>query len=748
MQPPPNQSEEKRPVGTHSRLLNTVLWMAVVFGTLILLTQGKSFFIPIVIALIAVYLVHAVSRMIRNLPRIGRFIPGPVAVVMSFVTIFALGYGLFSIVADNAQSVANEAPKYQARLISLQKEWFAKIQIEEPPTMGELVRQIDIRSTFTTVASSVATLLGNLTLILLYTLFLLIELRFLPSKLDALFPDADRREMIREILTRIDKDIRTYLGVKTLVSLITSLVSYAIMRIVGLDFAEFWALLVFLLNFIPTIGSIFSTLFPTLLALVQFESLGPVLFVAIGITAVQQLMGSILEPNIMGESLNLSPLVVFVSLIMWGNLWGIVGMLLCVPITVILVIILSNFERTRWVAVMLSKNGTLRIHAKMPGSPEKPETSPAKYVNSPETPIFTKGKLLFGLHKTKRALIAANEAIVCEGQFDLITAFERGVENVVAPQGTAFTPQQAGMLKRFVSTVTLCFDSDSAGEKAVERSLPALLGHGLAVRVLELPAGEDPDSLIRRQGGEAFVQLAKEAGDLLVVLARRAERAGQLAQPAALASTARRFAGILRLIPDAVQRDASLNQVASLLRIAPGQLAELLRKTRAPAAENPSEESSPPTENEAPPLPEAIATLCRLALNAPEARDWLRQNCHAPEFAVLEGWKTLQTVLDAEYDAADPLSVGGFLATCHPSMQNQLAALDNRHIAGRPVVAAEATLVGLRRHLLARQRDQVKAKLLQPGLSSAGIIEIQKELLDLQKRLQELPQLAFVETCQ
>jgi AI-2 transport protein TqsA len=363
------QSHPFRTMGTYSRLLNAVLWMALIFGSVVILTQGKSFFIPIVIALIAVYLVHAVSRLIKCLPKIGRYIPGPVAVVMAFIIIFALGYGLFSIVADNAQSVANEAPKYQARLIALQKEWFAKFKIEEPASIGEIVRQIDIRSTFTTVASSVATLLGNLTLILLYSLFLLIELRFLPSKLDALFPDPPRRELIREMLTRIDKDIQTYLGVKTLVSLITALLSYTIMRIVGLDFAEFWALLVFVLNFIPTIGSIFSTLFPTMLALVQFESLGPVLFVAIGITAVQQLMGSILEPNIMGESLNLSPLVVFLSLILWGNLWGILGMFLCVPITVILVIILSNFERTRWVAVMLSKNGTLRIHAKMPGSP-------------------------------------------------------------------------------------------------------------------------------------------------------------------------------------------------------------------------------------------------------------------------------------------------------------------------------------------------------------------------------------------
>lgn len=350
------------------RLLSVALWSALVFGSIILLSQGKAFFIPLVIALIVVYLVHALSRGIQRVPWVGRFLPGPLAVILSFVAIFFLGYGLFSLVADNARSVAAEAPRYQAKLIQLQKDAFETLRIEEPDTVNEMFRNIDLRGVFTTVATGLAALLGNITLVFLYSLFLLLEVRFLPVKLKALFPDAQRLSVVENILVRIDKDVQTYLGVKTLVSLITGGLSYIVMRLVGLDFAEFWALLIFIFNFIPTIGSIFSTLFPTILAVIQFESLGPVLVVGVGIIAIQQLMGSILEPNIMGESLNLSPLVVIVSLILWGHLWGIVGMFLCVPITVILVIILSNFEKTRWVAILLSKNGTLRIQAKIPGS--------------------------------------------------------------------------------------------------------------------------------------------------------------------------------------------------------------------------------------------------------------------------------------------------------------------------------------------------------------------------------------------
>src|ERR1700716_2053768 len=141
------------------------------------------------------------------------------------------------------------------------------------------------------------------------------------------------------------------------------------------------------------------------------------------------------------------------------------------------------------------------------------EAEGAKYLNSPETPLFRKGRVLFGLHKTKRGLIEADCAIVCEGQLDLITLFEAGITNVVAPQGTAFTENQARILKRFVSEVVLCFDADSAGQKAAERSLDALLQNDLVVRVAEMPAGEDPDSLVRGKGKEEFEKRIVSARD-------------------------------------------------------------------------------------------------------------------------------------------------------------------------------------------------------------------------------------------
>jgi len=135
----------------------------------------------------------------------------------------------------------------------------------------------------------------------------------------------------------------------------------------------------------------------------------------------------------------------------------------------------------------------------------------AKYVNSPETPIFTKSRIFYGLDKSKRPILDAGFAIICEGQLDLIACYMNGVQNIVAPQGTAFTEQHARILKRYVNEVVLCFDSDNAGQNAAVRVLDHLLGAGLAVRVAVVPSPHDPDSYIKENGGPAFGQLIGRA---------------------------------------------------------------------------------------------------------------------------------------------------------------------------------------------------------------------------------------------
>jgi predicted PurR-regulated permease PerM len=185
----------------------------------------------------------------------------------------------------------------------------------------------------------------------------LIEYGFYESKLKALFPDQNHLQKARRITHKIGTQIQSYLKIKTWLSLMTAGLGYTVFKIVGVDFAEFWALLMFLLNYIPNIGSIISTTLPCVLTFVQFDSIIPFIIVTTSLVTVQVVVGNFIEPRIMGSQFNLSPLVILLSLIIWGKIWGVIGVFLCVPLLMILNIIFANFPSTRPIAVLLSRNG-------------------------------------------------------------------------------------------------------------------------------------------------------------------------------------------------------------------------------------------------------------------------------------------------------------------------------------------------------------------------------------------------------
>lgn len=157
----------------------------------------------------------------------------------------------------------------------------------------------------------------------------------------------------------------------------------------------------------------------------------------------------------------------------------------------------------------------------LPGSPEGTD-KPAKYINSPETPIYTKGNELFGVFQGRHEIRKAGVALVVEGNFDVVALHARGFANTVAPLGTAFTPEQAKLLKRFATQVTLVFDGDAAGQKATVAAREPLRAAGLTAKVAVLPAGQDPDSLVRERGVEALKALLASARGLRETLVERA----------------------------------------------------------------------------------------------------------------------------------------------------------------------------------------------------------------------------------
>ena len=169
----------------------------------------------------------------------------------------------------------------------------------------------------------------------------------------------DKFSKLNATLSKIEWSIARYLGIKTIVSLLTGILSFIILKIVGVHYAVFWAFLITLLNFIPTVGSLIATIFPATYCLLQFGDVYPFLLVLILVGAIQIIIGNILEPRLMGNSLNISSLATLIALSIWGSIWGITGMFLSVPISVILIIILSQFPKTKPIAIMLSDKGEI-----------------------------------------------------------------------------------------------------------------------------------------------------------------------------------------------------------------------------------------------------------------------------------------------------------------------------------------------------------------------------------------------------
>jgi DNA primase len=222
----------------------------------------------------------------------------------------------------------------------------------------------------------------------------------------------------------------------------------------------------------------------------------------------------------------------------------------------------------------------------------------AKYVNSPETPIFTKSKVFFGLDKSKRAALEAGYAIVCEGQLDLIACFMAGVQNIVAPQGTAFTADHARILRRYVEEVVLCFDSDEAGQNATVRSLDNLLSSGLAVRVAVVPAPHDPDSFIKASGAAAFKHLIERAEGFFDYYLNRLCATNEMTTDKGRLAVLRGMAEAVHKTGNGVLIDKYAQKTALRLGVTPDAVRAEFRKLSrakapAPEAAEPSVEESP-----------------------------------------------------------------------------------------------------------------------------------------------------------
>jgi AI-2 transport protein TqsA len=342
-----------------SRLLEIFLILASTVITIHILIVGSDLLIPFVIAVVIWYLIISITSAIQKVSCFKHHPPYPLSLIFAMFICVGILYTIFNLITSNITEIIGALPIYQERLMNLITSTLHYFGIDKVPDSIQMINHSRVLSFATNVASTITSIAGNMGIIFIYVLFLLLEHRSFDRKLSYAIKDERRLNKTQQVIKKISTQIQSYLRIKTGLSIITAFLSYLVMYFVGVDFANFWAQLIFFLNFIPTIGSIIATILPCLLTILQFDSWAPFFVVGITLISIQFLIGNIIEPKVIGKSVNLSGLVIILSLALWGSIWGITGMFLCVPIMVILNITFSNFEQTRPISIMLSANGEI-----------------------------------------------------------------------------------------------------------------------------------------------------------------------------------------------------------------------------------------------------------------------------------------------------------------------------------------------------------------------------------------------------
>jgi len=291
-------------------------------------------------------------------------IPAPIAMLLVIGIVLLGGLAVVTLIGTSVNDFTNELPIYQDKLraqMFILFDWLDSFGIKVSKSV--LLEYFDPGSIMQSAASMLAragAVLTNSFMILLTVVYILFEAAGMPNKLRAALPDADSSLVSFE---KFITGVRQYLAIKTIVSIATGLIVTVALLLLGLDYAPLWGMIAFLLNYVPNIGSIIAAVPAILLAIIQ---LGPfsALLVATLYLVVNLIMGNAVEPRMMGKTLGLSTLVIFISLVFWGWVLGPVGMLLSVPLTMVVKIALEVNESTRWMAILLSSDTAAKVIAK------------------------------------------------------------------------------------------------------------------------------------------------------------------------------------------------------------------------------------------------------------------------------------------------------------------------------------------------------------------------------------------------
>ncbi|MGL1888625.1 MAG: AI-2E family transporter [Reichenbachiella sp.] len=324
-----------------------------------ILVYTEEYVVPFVIALIIWFIIHELRENLQWIPWIDKNLPIWLQSLIAFVIINLVLFGIMELVYYNSSVFYENFDIYESnfQIILLQLNELTGIDVASK--VNQYTHDFDLEGFLGSMINTTTTLFGDVFLILIYVIFLLIEETIFPAKLKAFYPDEKEQEKKEDLFYKMDQNIGKYLRLKSIVSFLTAILSFFVLLIFGVEGAVFWALLIFVLNFIPTIGSLIATVFPAIFIVLQMAELAPFIYVMLSVGAIQIIIGNVVEPKLMGNSLNMSSLVVVLSLTIWGAIWGIMGMILSIPITVMMIIVCEEIPSLRFIAVALSEKGKL-----------------------------------------------------------------------------------------------------------------------------------------------------------------------------------------------------------------------------------------------------------------------------------------------------------------------------------------------------------------------------------------------------
>ncbi len=339
------------------KLQNVAYSLIITALVILLLIVAEPIILPFVIAILIWFVVKKTRNLIDRIGFFKQYIPRWIKTLLASVVIF---FGLVSVarlLIYNIEVLSFSYEDYAANIASIGTQIEALTGLDLQEQMVSALKSIESTDYLTGLVNSISGILGNMVMIVFYIIFILIEESLFEGKLKLIAAGSEHPEKSMETLAKIDKTMSRYIGLKSLIALFTSALGFIVFYFVGLDAPIFWAFLLFMFNFIPSVGPILASLLPALFSLLQFGDFTAFLIIVISLTSISVLIGNFLEPRLMGNTLNISPLVAVLSLAVWGALWGITGMLLSVPITVALIIIFSQFPNTRSIAILLSEKG-------------------------------------------------------------------------------------------------------------------------------------------------------------------------------------------------------------------------------------------------------------------------------------------------------------------------------------------------------------------------------------------------------